>query len=206
MDSTLLGSMTGFAFVSAITPGPNNLLLMSSGALFGRRQTLPLLAGVLVGFTILLTSAVLGLGSVVTQWPGVVTVVRIVGASWLGWMALGFVLAGLRRPTTSTKAPATPISRALRFHEGVLLQWVNPKAILLVVTAGSAYIEISEPLFERLAIIVAVFFLAGAVCCSLWMTAGAALNRFMSSGTSARYLNMGMGVLILLTALHILIG
>ena len=44
MDSTLLGSMTGFAFVSAITPGPNNLLLMSSGALFGRRQTLPLLA------------------------------------------------------------------------------------------------------------------------------------------------------------------
>jgi len=67
MDSTLLGSMTGFAFVSAITPGPNNLLLMSSGALFGRRQTLPLLAGVLVGFTILLTSAVLGLGSVVTQ-------------------------------------------------------------------------------------------------------------------------------------------
>lgn len=67
MDSTLLGSMTGFAFVSAITPGPNNLLLMSSGALFGRRQTLPLLAGVLVGFTILLTSVVLGLGSVVTQ-------------------------------------------------------------------------------------------------------------------------------------------
>jgi len=195
MDSTLLGSMTGFAFVSAITPGPNNLLLMSSGALFGRRQTLPLLAGVLVGFTILLTSAVLGLGSVVTQWPGVVTVVRIVGASWLGWMALGFVLAGLRRPTTSTKAPATPI-----------LQWVNPKAILLVVTAGSAYIEIAEPLFERLAIIVGVFFLAGAVCCSLWMTAGAALNRFMSSGTSARCLNMGMGVLILLTALHILIG
>jgi threonine/homoserine/homoserine lactone efflux protein len=55
-------------------------------------------------------------------------------------------------------------------------------------------------------IIVGIFFVAGLVSCSIWMIAGDALNRYLSSGESARYVNLGMGILILLTALHILLG
>ncbi len=173
--------------------------------LFVEERALPLLAGILLGFAILMTSAVFGLGSVVAKWPWLVTSVRIIGAAWLAWMSLRYFLAGLRGPAAADSSPA-PISRPFRFHEGVLFQWVNPKALILVISAAGAYIAIAESIIERALIIVGVFFLAGLVSCSLWMIAGDALKRLMSSGKSARYVNFGMGMLILLTALHILVG
>ena len=206
MNSTLLVSLTGFAFISAITPGPNNLLLMSSGALFGWQRSLALLGGILLGFAILMSSAVFGLGSVVVEWPWLVTAVRILGATWLAWMSLRYFLAGVRGPSVTADSSQAPISRPIRFHEGLLFQWVNPKALILVISAAGAYIAIAESIVQRALIIVGVFFVAGLVSCSLWMIAGDALNRYMSSGRSARYVNIGMGGLILLTALHILLG
>lgn len=206
MDTPLLVSLIGFAFVSAITPGPNNILLMSSGALFGWQRSLPHLAGILLGFAILMSSAVFGLGSVVAKWPWLVTIVRIVGAAWLAWMSLRYFMAALQGPwPTAASAPAA-ISRPFHFVEGVLFQWVNPKALILVISAAGAYIALADSIVQRVLIIVGVFFIAGLVSCSLWMIAGDALNRYMASGRSAKYVNFGMGVLILLTALHILLG
>jgi len=206
MDSTLLVSLTGFAFISALTPGPNNLLLMSSGALFGWQRSLPHLGGILLGFAILMTSAVFGLGSIVSRWPWLVTIVRVIGASWLAWMSLRYFIAGTLGPATDRNSSPAPISRPFRFLEGVLFQWVNPKALILVISAAGAYIALAESIVQRALIIVSVFFIAGLFSCSLWMIAGDALNRLMSSGKSARYVNFGMGILILLTALHILLG
>ena len=206
MESTLLVSLTGFAFISALTPGPNNLLLMSSGALFGWQRSLPHLGGILLGFAILMTSAVFGLGSIVATWPWLVTIVRVIGASWLAWMSLRYFIASTRGPATDRSSSPTPISRPFRFLEGVLFQWVNPKALILVISAAGAYIALAESIVQRALIIVGVFFIAGLISCSLWMIAGDALNRLMSSGKSARYVNLGMGILILLTALHILLG
>ena len=206
MDTTLLVSLTGFAFISAITPGPNNILLMSSGALFGWQRSLPHLGGVLLGFAILMSSAVFGLGSVVAQWPWLVMIVRVFGAAWLAWMSLRYFLAGMHGPEATTASAAAPISRPFRFHEGVSFQWVNPKALILVISAAGAYVALAESIVQRTMIIVGVFFLAGLISSSLWMITGDALNRLMSSGRSARYVNLGMGILILLTALHILLG
>lgn len=206
MDSALLVSLTGFAFISAITPGPNNILLMSSGALFGWQRSLPHLAGILLGFAILMSSAVFGLGSVVAKWPWLVTIVKIVGAAWLTWMSLRYFVAALQSTQSSAESAPAAISRPFRFFEGVLFQWVNPKALILVISAAGAYIALADSIVQRAMIIVGIFFLAGLVSCSLWMIAGDALNRYMSSGRSATYVNFGMGLLILLTALHILLG
>jgi threonine/homoserine/homoserine lactone efflux protein len=206
MESTLLVSLTGFAFISAITPGPNNLLLMSSAALFGWQRSLPHLVGILLGFAILMSSAVFGLGTIVARWPWLLIVVKVFGAAWLAWMSLRYFVIGLRISGAIPGTSAAPISRPFRFHEGVLFQWVNPKALILVISAAGAYIAIAESVVQRALIIVSVFFVAGVICCSLWMFAGGALSRYMSSGRSAKYVNLVMGVLLLLTALHILLG
>ena len=206
MNSTLLISLTGFAVISSITPGPNNLLLMSSGALFGWQRSLPHLGGILIGFAILMSSAVFGLGSVVDRWPWLMTVVRILGASWLAWMSLKYFHAGIRGPSAAPEMKAAPISRPFRFHEGVLFQWVNPKALILVISAAGAYIAIADSIVQRAIIIVGVFFLAGVLSMSLWLIAGNVLNRYMSSGKSAKIINLVMGSLILLTALYILLA
>lgn len=206
MKSTLLASLAGFAIISSITPGPNNILLMSSGALFGWRRSLPHLGGVLLGFAILMASAVFGLGSIVAQWPWLVTVVKMFGAAWLAWMSVRYLITGIQGTVAANDASAVPIARPFRFYEGVLFQWVNPKALILVLSAAGAYIAIAESTVERAMIIVGVFFLAGLLSCSLWMISGDALNRYMSTGRSARYVSLGMGMLILLTAVYILLG
>ena len=84
MNGALFVSLVGFAFVSSITPGPNNLLLMSSGALFGWRRSLPHLGGVLLGFAVVMASAVFGLGELVDTWPWLLTAVpaELFGHHW----------------------------------------------------------------------------------------------------------------------------
>jgi len=206
MDKALLVSLTSFAFISSATPGPNNLLLVSSGALFGWRRTLPLLAGILLGFAILMGSAVFGLGTVVAKWPWLIAIVRILGAAWLTWMSLRFFIAAARTGAAKTEHDHAPIAKPLGFLEGILFQWINPKALILALSSAGAYIAIAEFAYQRVAIIVGVFFATGLVSCTTWMVAGDALNRYMSAGRSARYFNVAMGILILATAAYILLG
>ena len=206
MNQALLISLVSFAFVASTTPGPNNLLLMSSGALFGWRKTLPHLGGILLGFAVVMSSAVFGLGALVEQWPWLMTMVRVLGASWLAWMSIRFFKMALQGGQTTKRIEKAPISRPFRFYEAVLFQWINPKAIVAAMSSAGAYIAIAEQIWQRAIIIVGVFFVAGLVGCSTWMIAGNVLNRYMSSGKSAPYINGAMGLLILVTAVFILLG
>ena len=206
MNGPLLVSLIGFAFVSSITPGPNNLLLMSSGALFGWRRSLPHLGGVLLGFAVVMTSAVFGLGKLVDAWPWLLTAVRLGGAAWLLWMSARYFGAAVRNPDPAARMEPAPVSRPFRFFEAVLFQWINPKAIILALSSAGAYIALAEHAWQRAAIIVGVFFVAGLVSCSTWMIAGNALNRWLAEGRSAIWMNAAMGVLIVATAALILFG
>lgn len=206
MNNALFVSLVSFAFISSATPGPNNLLLMSSGALFGWRRTLPHLGGILLGFAVLMSSAVFGLGSLVDQWPWLITIVRVLGASWLAWMSMRFFKASLGGERTTKRIENAPVARPFRFYEAVLFQWINPKAIVAALSSAGAYITLADAVWQRAAVIVGVFFVSGLVGCSTWMIAGDALNRYMSSGKSAPYVNGAMGILILITAVFILLG
>jgi threonine/homoserine/homoserine lactone efflux protein len=206
-NSPLLFSLIGFAFVASITPGPNNLLLMSSGALFGWRRTLPHLGGVLVGFAVLMSCSIFGLGAAVQQWPWLITVVKTLGASWLVWLSLKFFRIGISRPTDLGSGEAAPIGRPFRFYEAVFFQWINPKALVATISSAGAFIAIADSPYVRALIIVGIFFAAGAVSCTSWMMAGDTLNRLLASGSkSSSWINLGMGLLILLTALYIVLA
>ena len=206
LDYALLVSLVGFAFIASCTPGPNNLLIMSSGALFGWRRSLPHLGGILLGFASVMTAAVFGLGSLVNQWPWLLTSVKIGGASWLLWMSMRFFQAAAAGPAVGEQVEKAPISRPFRFYEAVLFQWINPKAIVAALSSAGAYIAIAELAWQRAIIIAGVFFVSGLTGCSLWMIAGDALNRTMSTGKSARTINAIMAVLIVLTAAYIMWG
>lgn len=206
MDLALLGSLIGFAAIASITPGPNNLLLMSSGALFGLRRTVPHLIGIQCGFGVVVTAAVFGLGTLVARWPWLVTIARVLGAGWLAWMSLRFFRTALRNGETERSMDAVPISRPFRFFEAILFQWVNPKVLVAAISCSGAYIAIADEAWLRAAIMASVFFTVGGTSCTIWTIAGDSLNRYMSSGKSASWVNAAMGLLILLTAGHILMG
>lgn len=206
VDTTLLVSVFAFAFAASVTPGPNNLLLMSSGALFGLRRTLPHLAGIQFGFATLMCASVFGLGSLVARWPWLVTVVRVAGAGWLIWLSLRFFRATVSDNSPEARMEEAPIGRPFRFIEAFLFQWVNPKGIIAALSSAGAYIAITDAMWLRAIILAGAFFTIGFLTCSAWAIAGNVLNRYMSSGRSARWVNLAMALLILGTAALILVG
>jgi threonine/homoserine/homoserine lactone efflux protein len=206
LDPALIASLVGFCFVTCITPGPNNLLLMSSGALFGFRATLPHVAGIQVGFALIVAASVFGLGAVIDSWPWLLTVVKIGGASWLFWMASRFLRASVTSATRASESRIETISRPFRFYEAVLFQWVNPKAIVISLSAAGAYVSISDQVIERAMVIGGVFFAVGSFSSSSWLTLGGALNHWMSSGRQATAINAAMGMLLLATAIYVLVS
>jgi threonine/homoserine/homoserine lactone efflux protein len=213
MDMALYASFVIFAVGMSITPGPNNLMLMSSSALFGVRATLPHWIGVNLGFNIMLVAAVFGLGELVVRYPWSLTVVKTGGAVWLLWMAWLFVKAGLR-PLAQPADPANDAgkdksktgSRPFRVHEAALFQWVNPKALLMTISAAGAYIALAEGPTERAALMVGTFLVFGSPCGLVWAMAGGKLRRFMAHPKWSRLLNLSIAAILVLTIGLIVLG
>ncbi|MBL4869644.1 MAG: LysE family translocator [Robiginitomaculum sp.] len=207
MDTALFLALVLFAFSSAFTPGPNNFMLMSSGALFGVRRTLPHIMGVAFGFNIVLLCALLGMGAIVEQFPWLLIIVKTAGAAWLAWMGIKFFKAALTKHDAKNDEPKQKTrSRPFRFYEAVLFQWINPKAIIMAIAAAGAYVGVANDLWLRALLICGTFLFIGFASAGTWTIAGNTLNRLMSSGRSAMILNIVMGLLLLATAAMILMA
>lgn len=206
MDTALLLSLAGFALTACITPGPNNFMQMSSGALFGFRRTIPHIAGVQFGFASLMAAAVFGLGAVVAQFEWLVTIVKIIGAGWLGWLALKFFKAAMNVNIETTTVETKSGARPLTFIEAAFFQWANPKALIMALVAAGAYVGIAESTALRALVMCSMFLSFGIVSSTTWTLAGHTLNRYMSSGRSAVVLNVIMGILLVATAIIILMA
>ncbi len=209
IDWALYVSLIWLVLIASITPGPNNFMLMSSGALFGFRRSLPHILGVAFGFPVLLLACVYGLGLLVENRPWLLNFVKIVGAFWMGWMAFKFFMAARHIARADTPAgEKNPIksgpSRPFHFHEAALFQWANPKAVIMALTTSGLYVGITDNIHLRAIIMSGTFFLFALLATGIWTLVGSTLNRFMSEGLSALVLNTIMGLLLLATAIYIL--
>ena len=117
----ILSALAAFAFGASITPGPNNLMLMTSGVKFGFARTAPHLVGVILGFGLMIVLVGLGLNVVFERDPSVLPVMRVVGSLYMFWLALKIALA---KPAHTTEGASQPIG----FFGAAAFQWVNPKA------------------------------------------------------------------------------
>ncbi len=204
MDIALYLSLLGFAFATTMTPGPNNFMLMSSGALFGWRRTVAHIIGIQIGFVGLLVASVFGLGIIVQNQPWLVTGVKLLGAAWLFWLAIQFFIAALNSGKPSHKPKLKTRSRPFHLHEAALFQLANPKALVMSISSAGAYIGLAEDTSMRAFIIGGTFLCFGFLSSTTWTLAGNFLNRHMSSGRDAMILNLVMGFLLMATAAIIL--
>lgn len=132
MDINMLAALALFAFVSSITPGPNNLMLMASGANFGFRRTVPHMLGVGIGFTVMILGVGAGLVQIFDAYPVSYTVLKTASVAYLLWLAWKIATAaGVRE--------ADVRGRPLTFLQAAAFQWVNPKAWVMALTAIAAY-------------------------------------------------------------------
>ena len=139
MSPEMLASLSLFAFSTSITPGPNNAMLFASGVNHGLRRTLPHLLGVTLGFTFMQLAVGLGVGAAFEALPGLYPALRAFGLAYMLYLAWRIATSAPPAGQPEAQATAARSGRPMTFLEASAFQWVNPKALMMCVTAASAY-------------------------------------------------------------------
>jgi len=189
MTFDLLLALIAFAFVSSISPGPNNLMLMSSGANFGFKRTIPHMLGVGLGFTFMVILVGIGLMQLFTNYPVMYQILKYVSVAYLLYLA--YKIATASKPNGSQTNKSNPIT----FLQAAAFQWVNPKAWTMALTAISVYSPSQQ--MESIAIVALVFGLVNLPSVSLWTVLGQQLSKILSSDLRLRAFNFTMAGLLL---------
>ncbi len=188
----LLSAFVLFAFVSSITPGPNNTMLLASGVNFGVRRTIPHALGVSIGFMVMVLGVGLGLGEVFKVYPLAYSVLRYAGAAYLVYLAWKIANSGpMNSEEQTTRKP-------LGFLGAAAFQWVNPKAWVMAVGAITTYTPAQGYLFNVI-VIAAVFCLVNLPSVCVWVVFGSALRRFLQDPRWLRLFNLLMAALLVLS-------
>ena len=192
MSAELFTALLGYAFVTSVTPGPNNFMLLASGVNFGFVRSIPHMLGISIGFFVLLVAVGLGLGAVLTAFPALHVALKIVGGAYLLYLAWRIAMS--RSMGKDGEAGARPMT----FLEAAAFQWVNPKAWVMALTAMAIYTNPERPFLSVLLIGIA-FSLVNLPSVSVWAGFGVALRNFLADPVRLKWFNMGMGVLLALT-------
>lgn len=177
-----------FAFAISITPGPNNTMVLASGANFGLRPTIPHLLGIDLGFALMIIAVGLGIGGVFVAFPQLHDALRYVGAFYLLFLAWKIASSGKPNSDASRKRP-------LSFLQAVSFQWVNPKGWIAATGTVATYTP-SNGFFANLLIVTAVFALVMGPCITLWAAVGMSVRRFLSQPAYLRAFNLTMAALL----------
>ena len=197
MSAEHLGALVLFAFVASVTPGPNNLMLLTSGVNFGFRRTIPHMLGIGLGFTFMIAVVGFGIGEVLAYAPGVYTALKYGGGAYMLWLAVKLARAGPLGP----KGAET--GNPLTFWEAAAFQWVNPKAWVMAVSAIAAYTTPAG--HTRSVLIVALAFgLVNLPSVSVWALFGSAMSATLHDPARARVFNTVMAVLLVASLAPIL--
>jgi threonine/homoserine/homoserine lactone efflux protein len=162
-----------FAFVSSITPGPNNIMLTSSGMMFGFVRSIPHMLGITVGFGVLLALCAAGVGSLVVALPSIHVLLKIFGSGYLLYLAWQ-----LRR--TAIRQDAAASAKPLSFIGAAMFQFVNPKAWVMAVSGSAAFLPPVQPVWMSVLLFCLVFCAINLPCVGLWAGTGAALRRYLT--------------------------
>jgi len=200
MTVELFTGLALFSFVSSITPGPNNLMLMASGANFGFRRTLPHMLGVGLGFTAMVTLVGLGLVGLFEAYPLSYEVLKVVSVVYLVYLA--WKIATSAAPA-GTEVSADTQGKPITFIQAVLFQWVNPKAWTMALTALTVYAPSQN--FLSVLLVAVVFGGINLPCVSLWTLLGQQLQRLLTSRRRLVVFNVSMAVLLAVSLYPVLL-
>jgi threonine/homoserine/homoserine lactone efflux protein len=190
MSQPLLFAFVVFAAVMFFTPGPNNIMLLSSGLTYGLRRTVPHIAGITFGFAFMIGAVGLGLGAVFITYPTLQTILKYAGSAYLIYLAAAIALSG---PVT----PDQDVRRGpMTFWGAAMFQWINVKGWVMVIGTITAYAAIASFPWN-IAIQVALSLILGALSCTTWALFGSSLRPVLTSRGAVRAFNIVMALLLL---------
>ena len=187
-------AMCLFSFSMSISPGPVNITILSSGVNYGFKRTLPFVSGSTIGFTFLLAAVGLGISNVVAQAPMFYEWLRYLGTIYMGYIGYKIMVS---RPDIELKEEQLP-----RFHQGFLMQWLNPKAWIACLSGVSAFGLNTS--YSMLFIFTSIYFLICFLSLLAWAILGSKLQFLMKGKKDIKVFNVAMGSSLIIVAIFLL--
>ncbi|MBF9047593.1 LysE family transporter [Rhodobacterales bacterium LSUCC0031] len=188
MTSDLLLALILFAFASSITPGPNNIMLLASGANFGLRRTVPHMLGISGGHALMVALVGLGLMQLFVVIPWLKPALTIASAAYLLWLAWKVANAAAPGARDATGQPFS-------FAQAAAFQWVNPKAWYMAIYAQTNFAPDTSGAWGALAVAL-VFAAINLPSVTVWAAAGTQLRRWLDGPGRLRAFNIAMALLL----------
>jgi threonine/homoserine/homoserine lactone efflux protein len=187
MTQDILLALLAFALVTSVTPGPNNLMLMASGANFGFARTLPHMLGISLGHALMVFLVGLGVAQVFTVYPALGMALKGVAAIYMLWLAWKIAQSAAPSGDGGRGAPMT-------FLQAAAFQWVNPKAWAMALTATTVYAPGTGT--ASMAVVAIVFASVNLPSVSLWAWMGQEVRRILTNPRRLVVFNRMMAVLL----------
>ncbi|WP_339760825.1 LysE family translocator [uncultured Sulfitobacter sp.] len=195
MTFDVLSALALFALITSMTPGPNNLMLMASGANYGFVRTVPHMLGITFGFMAMLVLVGLGLIRVFDAFPVIYTVLKVLSVLYLLFLAYKIATAG---PAQQAAATGRPMS----FLQAAGFQWVNPKAWAFGLSIITIYVPNAD--FGPLLITACVVALMAFPSVTMWTVLGKEMARFLTNPRRLKVFNWTMAALLVASLLPVL--
>ena len=200
MTHELLVALVGFAFVTSVTPGPNNMMLLASGVNFGLRRSLPHMLGISVGHSLMVFLLGLGVAGAIHASPTAGLVLKILSVAymlWLAWKIAHAAAPGKGNAGDGSKATGRPFT----FLQAAAFQWVNPKAWAMALGAVSAYAP--EGSVGAVTVVAVVFACVNLPSVTVWAAAGQGIRGWLEGPGRLRAFNWTMAFLLVLSLIPV---
>ena len=184
-------SISLFWFVTAYTPGPNNVVASYSGFNFGVKKTIPHILGVTLGFTSLVIFLSVGLINIFKLFPLIQIIIKYLGTLFLIYLAYKIAFSKTSDDTTK--------ENPVKFIETVLFQYLNPKGVTVAIIVVSTYVELGENYLNYATQVILLAFLFSITSITLWTLIGKFLRKFATNDKFIKYFNYAMSSLLLLS-------
>ena len=194
----LIAAISVYYFVMYATPGPNNSILTASGIKFGFIRSIPNIIGISSGHGLQLALVCFGLGSLFSQFPILLEVLKYIGACYLLYLAWK-MFGSLNISITEEK------SSPLKYHEAILFQFVNPKAWVICITAVSLFYPENVNLIIGTLFLVIMSTIINLPSISIWAFGGSIIRRYLSNKKLKTIIEWILAILLLGTAISIVL-
>ena len=184
-------SIALFWFVTAYTPGPNNVVASYSGFNFGITKTIPHILGVTLGFTSLVLFLTIGLINIFKLFPIIQLIIKYLGTLFLLYLAF--------KISFSSGSSEIKKENPVKFIETFLFQYLNPKGVSVAIIVVSTYVELGSNYVSYATQVVLLAFLFSSTSITLWTFIGKFLRKFATNEKFIKHFNYVMSVLLLLS-------
>lgn len=187
--------LLSYCLVMSGTPGPNNMMMVASGAHHGYRRTLPAILGINAGGAVQTFVTCLGLGAVFVAWPMLHAALKLAGTLYLLVLAWKLAVA----PAAQGRPP-----EQVSFLQAALFQAVNPKSWVKAVTLASVFMPTGLDVVTGALLVSLVGAVVGFPCISMWALFGVGIARCLSSAGRRRVFNAIMAASLAVLAVLLL--